>query len=708
MKLNHNEGKHKKNRITELLKEGYQESLEDRLMDDTDETEDDIDDELEEFDDELENDLELEFLNDKESTESESESESDSADVSESNAVEESAQHNKDDNKNESVPDETVLEEEYREEMEELDTAATDEYDRKKKEMHKNRSYNNRMNRKRRQQKRIIMIGLLAAAVLMVVILIGYLIGRMTPTKEKYDAYKYFDVSSSDAKVLVMIDQDSYADTGVNIDGQLYLPQEFVEQRINPRFYYDKESDSILYTDTQAVYSFLPNDSNYSSSLGQNNASDFPVFKKIDQENYVNFEFVAKYTNINYVYASNPSRLVITTIKDELSYVDVKKNSQVRFRAGIKSKILEQVSKDDRLVYVSTIDDWTEVVTPSGFTGYIKTSCLSDVYNERPENTFIDKYAVTAKDYKINMTWYQATNMTANNNIGQYIAAASGLNTISPTWYSISGETGEVTSIASSEFVNSMHARGLEVWPLINDFDKDISYANLFSSKAARTNLINKLISDAVSYSYDGINLDFENIKADYAADYLQFVRELSIRCKSNGIVLSIDNYKPESYNSFYNLKEQSVFADYVIIMGYDEHYSGSEAGSVASLPFVKDGIEDALTMVPNEQLINAIPFYTRIWTVSGTNTSSKAVGMQAAIDDMSSSGEPALWDDNVGQFFGSYEKNGALVKIWFEEERSIEEKMKLIKENNLAGVSSWKLGMEKDSVWSIINSYLQ
>jgi spore germination protein YaaH len=185
-------------------------------------------------------------------------------------------------------------------------------------------------------------------------------------------------------------------------------------------------------------------------------------------------------------------------------------------------------------------------------------------------------------------------------------------------------------------------------------------------------------------------------------------VRELSVECQKKGIILSMDNYKAESYNAHYDLAEQAAYADYVVLMGYDEHYAGSSSGSVASIGFVEDGIQKSLNYVPKQQLINAMPFYTRIWTESDGKTTSTAVGMQSAINNLSSNGAVAVWDETLGQYFGSYEKDGAVVKVWVEEDRSIEEKLKLYQKYDLAGVAAWKLGLERSSVWSVIAQYVK
>ena len=129
----------------------------------------------------------------------------------------------------------------------------------------------------------------------------------------------------------------------------------------------------------------------------------------------------------------------------------------------------------------------------------------------------------------------------------------------------------------------------------------------------------------------DGINVDFESLSEDVGIHFLEFLRELSIECHKNNLVLSVDNPVPEDFTSHYDRAEQGRVVDYVIIMGYDEHYVGSEAGSVASLDYVRGGIERTLNDVPKEKVINAVPFYTRLWTETESGWKSTALGIAKA-----------------------------------------------------------------------------
>ena len=545
-----------------------------------------------------------------------------------------------------------------------------------------------------------------AAAGLVVIVAAMFVIVRYTPTKEKMSGYKYFDIDKNTDKVLVMIDGESYPDTGINIDGRLYLPQEFIADNINVGFYYDKESDATLYSDTSYIYAFKKNQNDYSDDTGKIYTMDYSVIRDVDGECFIAWDYVAERTDCEYQYAPEPDRLNVTLKSEAKQCVTAGKKAAVRYRGGIKSPVLEYVSKGDRLEYVDDIDEWIKVTTVSGYTGYVKKSEVSDTFEYVREQKAVEEHNFLLKNEKITLAWFQVSGTAGNSSIDNNMSTISGVNVIAPTWYSVTDESGNMSSYASADFVSKMHQRGIDVWALVSDFDTNVDFAQLYSSKAARTNMVNKLVGEAKSYGFDGINLDYENIKSAYAKDYLQFVRELSVVCERNGIVLSTDNYKPEAYNRCYNLKEQSKFVDYVIVMAYDEHYAGTDAGSVASLPFVKEAVEDTVQLVGKEHVIAGIPFYTRIWTTTDGNTTSRAVGMQAAVDQLNSDGQVALWNDDCGQYVASYTVGNATRQIWFEEEKSIEAKMQVIQENNVAGVAGWKLGLEKSSVWPVISKY--
>lgn len=560
------------------------------------------------------------------------------------------------------------------------------------------------MNKSTAGKKRIVIVA--AFVILIVVMAAMFMIVRYTPTKEKMNGYVFFNLDKSTDKTMVIIDGKQYSDTGVVTDGRHYLPQEFVADNINAGFYYDKESQAVLYSDSSYMYTYMSGKNVYTDDTGKTYNTDYPVVIDINGECFIAWEYIAEHTDCEYAYGSEPERINISIERENKQCVTVKKKSAVRYRGGIKSPVLEYVQKGDRLVYEDDLGDWIKVTTATGYTGYIKKTEASDTFEYIREEKNYETHNYNMKDDKVTLAWFQVSGVAGNSGIDNNIATASGVNVLAPTWYSVTDSSGSMSCYASAGLVNKMHQRGTDVWALVSDFDTNVDFAALYSSKKARTNMVNTLINDAEKYGFDGINLDFENIKSAYAKDYLQFVRELSIACERKGLVLSTDNYKPEAYNRCYNLKEQSRFVDYVIVMAYDEHYAGTDAGSVASLPFVKEAVEATVQLVGKEHVIAGIPFYTRIWTTTDGNTTSRAVGMQAAVDQLNSDGQVALWNDDCGQYVASYTVGNSTRQIWFEEEKSIEAKMQIIQENNVAGVAGWKLGLEKSSVWSVISKY--
>ena len=307
------------------------------------------------------------------------------------------------------------------------------------------------------------------------------------------------------------------------------------------------------------------------------------------------------------------------------------------------------------------------------------------------------------------LSWHQVTSEEANAYFTDAVANVSGVNVISPTWFYLQDTQGNIADISSADYVKQAHDKGMKVWGLIDNFTADVSTTDTLSQLSSRQNIISQLMSAAEKTGLDGINVDFETLSEDAGPHFLQFLRELSIECHKRNLVLSVDNPVPEDFTSHYDREEQGEVVDYVIIMGYDEHYVGSEEpGSVASLPWVEKGVVDTLAEVPAERTILAIPFYTRLWKTTGGALTSEAIGMDQAQNVIKENKAETIWDGSVGQNTASYEKDGSSYEIWVEDAQSIAEKVKLIPKYKLAGVAQWKLGFENSSIWKVISENLK
>lgn len=569
--------------------------------------------------------------------------------------------------------------------------------------------------RKRRRKLNPKVIPVLFAVVLIFGISM-FLVGKnlyekYSPSKELADTTAYFHLED-EQDMAILVNEELLAEKARWIDGKIYLHVETVYEYLSSRFYWDETENLYLYALPTELVSVEVGKNEY--SVGKSKQSeDYVILRTNGNDAYVALDFVKKYTNFSYEFWEDPNHVRIVTQFGEREIVCAKKAAVVREKPGIKIPILTAVEKGSMLLVLpkdEEIDEWTRVLSADGYIGYIQNKYISEVSKislEEPEFEEVE-YSSISKDYTINLAWHQVTNMEANEQLLNRIASTKGLTTISPTWFSVSDTSGNISSLASHEYVDYAHQQGLEVWALVDDFKEDVSVYEVISKTSTRQRLVNQLTAAAIQYDLDGINIDFEYVREKGARAFLQFIRELSIMCRINGIVLSVDNNVP-TYTAYYNREEQSVFADYLIVMGYDEHASNSEvAGSVASYGFVKDGIEKTLEEVPKEKLINAVPFYTRFWkTDAEGNVSSEALGMQRAEDRLKANEVTANWDETSRQYYAEFEYENSIYQMWLEEERSIEEKLQLMKEYDLAGVAAWKLGFERASVWDVILKYV-
>ena len=564
---------------------------------------------------------------------------------------------------------------------------------------------------------------------------------RYGSSNERADLEQYYGLEAQDDLAVVVNnevirgEENSAAEEdapapGKIYDGEYYIEYSVVRTYINKRFYWDSNENILLYTLPDGNVTVEADSSEY-TDVNERAGTDYIILRTEGKNAYIALPFIQAYTNMDYSVYEDPNRAVITSEWGEIQTSQIRRDTEVRYRGGVKSPILTDVKKSDKVTVLGDEDDWMLVATEDGFVGYVKTNALRDVQTETTSREFDEPvYTNISMDYTINMAWHNISNADANNYIADMTADTKGLTTIAPTWFSIADTEGNMTSIASRDYVERAHQSGMDVWAVLRDFHGGISSYDetyqVLSYTSKRTKLIDQVIAAALSAGVDGINLDFELVSTECGEHYIQFVRELSVRCRQNELVFSVDNYVPQAYNAHYDLEEQGVVADYVIIMGYDEHTDSSyEAGSVASISYLENGIREALQSVPETRLIAGVPFYTRLWhetpkteeelaEEAGTeaaaypyDVTSEALGMDAAEKAVSDAGAQIIWDENTKQNYAEWEADGGTYRIWLEDEKSLEEKLKVIRENSLAGVAEWSLGMENSGVWDLILQYV-
>ena len=555
-----------------------------------------------------------------------------------------------------------------------------------------------------------------AAPVLVVLILIvlvgaagivSFLINRYKPGTEYMAGNEYFNLTDENSVALIQ-NGELLEEQAVLIGGEPYAAYTYVESQLNSCFYWDEETKGILLTTSGGVQTLLPGDAAVAKTPGGQPA----VQQESDGKVYISLDVVKEYTDLDYVYYSNPNRVVIRNEWDGVEQATVQSDTaQVRQKGGIKSLILADVQKGDTLLYLENLDNWCKVMTADGYTGYIRTEDISEPEAIEARTAKKDSYERITRDHKINLVWHQSTSTESNDAMAEMTAEMTGVNVISPTWFSVTDETGTISSLASADYVKLAHEAGREVWGLIDNFNEAFDETTDLAYASVRSRIIEQLLAEAASCGMDGINVDFENLKEAGIPHYLQFLRELTSAAHAQNLVVSVDTPVPQAYTMYYQRGEQARFVDYMIVMAYDEHFAGSEeAGSVSSLPFVQQAVEEMTRVMPADQVICGIPFYTRVWTekFGQSAITSEVLGMDGAKNYAKENQMTETWDASLGQNVATVETSDARYTIWMEDEQSMEEKLKVIQSADLAGVAEWKLGFECADVWSLISKYIE
>lgn len=569
---------------------------------------------------------------------------------------------------------------------------------------------------------------LLAAALIIIIvfiILIGRIIDKYTPSKEMQNLEEYYGVAKED-EVAIVYNNTVMDQKAVFKGGLIYLDYQTVRDLLNSRFYWDANENLLLYTTPTDVISAAASSKDYFITK-EKVSENYTIVYADTTTAYISIDYVQKFTDMKFEFYEEPKRVTLTTKWDDYQATTIKKDTEIRLKGGIKSPILANLEKGTEVRILEEGEDWNKAVTQNGMIGYVPSKRCGKLETKSLEHKFEEPvFNHLLKDGKINMAWHQVTSQDANATVSNVVSNTKGLNVISPTWFYLNDNDGNMVSLANADYVNYCHQNGIEVWALVSNLENnEVDTTQVLTYTSKRTKIVNELIASAIQYNFDGINVDFESLSQDAGEAYLQFIRELSLKCENNGIRLSVDNYVPTEYTAFYNRAEQAKFADYVVIMGYDEHYAGSEEeGSVASIGFVTKGVDDTLKEVPANQTILGAPLYTRVWIQTPKDESgdtvesasddyvpyeltSQAVGMQEGFRMAEQNGAVPEWSEADGQYYAEYVNEGKTYKIWLEDVTSMEKRLQVASERGLAGMSFWKLGFEDATLWDTVLKYM-
>lgn len=556
-------------------------------------------------------------------------------------------------------------------------------------------------------------------AILLILVIAGGALGKVlldkySYSKEEADWNEFYQVSESDRSAIIL--QDEMVEEQALIrDGVCYFDLATVHKYMNEVFYADMTEKLLLYANPTEVIRTTFGETSYTTTEGTQDAGYVISFVEGDTV-YVAADYVKLFTN--YSYDCYDRHVQVYTEWGTRQVAQLKKDTAVRLRGGVKSPILTQAAKGDTLEILEQMETWSKVKTSDSVIGYVENKRLGDI-TEETETPVTDyqepEYTALTSDSKICLGWHSIGGVGGNDTLYSMVSGTKGMNVIAPTWFSLTDENGSIRNFGTANYVTTAHNMGLQVWGVVDNFNyanetgTAISTLNMLSSTTSRQNFVRNVTDAAVSLGLDGINVDFEQLSSDCGPHYVEFIRELSIQCRNRGLVLSIANYVPFNFNDYYRLDIQGQVADYVIIMGYDEHWHGSkDPGSVASINYVSGGLDRTLQEVPANKVVNALPFYTILWKTEGTDVTDEYITMNNEADFMNRAGVTAEWDEETCQNYAEWTSGNANYQIWLEDAESIAVKLNMMATKNIGGVAVWRLGYGTQAAWELINAYLQ
>lgn len=355
----------------------------------------------------------------------------------------------------------------------------------------------------------------------------------------------------------------------------------------------------------------------------------------------------------------------------------------------------------------------------------------------RVELTATDTTRHISTDPGYPFSGFQETSSTAprsRNMLGYLVGSTSGssyttvtqhakqLNFISPAWFWLDHDKpglfkkdpnfGTVSDAQMQEIVEKSHQNGIQVLALFHNLTNNPPSARdllhrVLSEPALRSACINDIAATIEKFNFDGVNMDFEMIHLQDRDGYSEFMRLLQKRLKTMGKLTTIAvpakfSDTVNSWNGQFDYEKLGQYSDIVMVMTYNENGKWSKAGPVASLPWVEKAMKYAVSKIPSEKVMMGFPTYGYDWTEGG---SCKSLSCRSAADLLAGHNATLKWHTFYASPWFEYTDSGNRKHtVWFENKASLEMKFSLLKKYNLNGAGMWRLGMETDDFWEIVN----
>jgi len=568
--------------------------------------------------------------------------------------------------------------------------------------------------RRRKLKFLILKIGVSLAAIAVLAVGVAYAVDHVLSSRHESVFIFYPELSST--SVNVMID-DAIVLTPTPplvVGDNIFLPVDFINERLDPYTFWDRGENIIITTETQ-VRRYRINQLDYTHN--EDSRRLYEPFIVVDNMAFIPMAFAENEYNVRISY--HEEYMIVTVDDAGVAGVraQITDDGRLRARPDNHAPYMEEVHIGDSVVLLEEAEEgFRRVRSANAIVGYVHESLIGETSVTaavvRPPEQSLDRKQPLR--YPIVMVWDA---MFMNNR--DFWNVAPEVTVMSPAWFTFQTDPvidGTIIDAGNRDYVDFAHANGRMVWPKLTDNFSAVVSREVLSDTDVRKFVIDQILDLIVYYNLDGINVDYEAVLPDFAPYFIQFLRELRPPMHELGAHLSVALFVPR-YTMYMNRTEIARTVDYVAVMAYDEHWSGSpEPGPVASLPFVEEGIVATMNEVPREMVIMGIPVYNRVWieTTYPDGSSSheiRNIGMDFARRMFTENGATFYWIDEIGSYYAEFPDPvypNVMHRVWLECERSVARKLDMARAYELPGIAIWQSGLENAATWDVIREYIE
>ena len=565
------------------------------------------------------------------------------------------------------------------------------------------------MSRREKREEKVKSRIILKLFVVAILLAVAFFILKMAPNYINNEIIDKANLIINNSNVTKDLKKDIIIE-----DGVIYVAKEDIENFFDPYIYYDEKYNQIITTYGSKITSIIVGE----NSANKNGAKVEISGTVLERDNtyYIPFSSLSDTYNVEINYIEETNTVVADSLDRRYVVATSMRDDGVKAYPTMFSRNVDKVEQGENVVVVqneegqnNVIDEWTEVRTNTGKLGYVKTSILTNELEKR--QTIEEEKQI---DGKVSMVWDYFTNYVyppdrSDTNI-------KGVNVVSPTFFTLVDEgKGAITENVFEQgkaYIEWAHSKGYMVWPSVSNNSYIETTSEIMRDYNYRHDLIENIVSLVLKYDLDGINIDFEYMHDEDKELFSRFIIELKPRLSEIGAVLSVDVTAPdgsEEWSMCYDRHVIGDVADYIVFMAYDQYgQSSTTAGPNSAYDWVRVNVQKFLGQegVEADKLILGLPFYTRLWKDYGDRVEKTPIYMNSTEKNIPAGAE-RRWDDDLKLYYVEFVENGVTNKIWIEDEESIEAKLSLIEEYNLAGAAYWALGWEIDEVWNTISDSL-